>query len=121
MLVFMTRHRGPVFTGQHLPLLEEIMRDVCRDFECTLLSFTCNDGSIVTLEVRFPPKVALAKLVNSLKGVSSRLLRREFPGIEDYCQDSGRRLWSGSYYAGTGTGAPPGAEKFTRQQNREEG
>src|SRR5947207_8204038 len=34
----------------------------------------------VHLVVRFPPKVAISKLVNSLKGVSSRMLRQERPG-----------------------------------------
>ena len=93
------------------------MRDVCASFECALLSFTCPDGSTVTMGVAFPPKVALAKLVNSLKGVSSRLLRREFPELGAYCQ--GARLWSASYYAGTGTGTPAGAQEFAVRQNRE--
>ena len=46
----------------------------------------------------------LSRLVNSLKGVSSRRLRQEFlnwPG--DYWRP--RRLWSGSYFAGSVGGA----------------
>jgi putative transposase len=105
-----------VFTARHLPLLEEFMRDVCGSFECTLESFACPDGSTVTIEVSFPPKVALARLVNSLKGVSSRLLRKEFPELDGYCQDA--RLWSASYYAGTGTGTPPGAREFASRQSQ---
>ena len=66
-LVFVTRHQGPVFTSRHLPLLEEVMRDVCASFDCDLRSFTCADDSTVTVEVSFPPKVALARLVNSLR------------------------------------------------------
>lgn len=55
------------------------MRDVCASFECDLRSFSCTDGSTVALEVGFPPKVALARLVNSLKGVSSRAAARGIP------------------------------------------
>ncbi len=35
----------------------------------------------VLLLVRYPPKVAISKLVNSLKGVSSRMLRQERPDL----------------------------------------
>ncbi|WP_375373470.1 transposase [Micromonospora sp. ATA51] len=50
--------------------LEEIMRAVCADFETELVEFT-GEGEHVHLLVNFPPKAALSKLVNSLKGVSS--------------------------------------------------
>lgn len=59
----------------------------------------------VHLLVGFPPKVPLAKLVNSLKGVSSRYLRRDFPEVRRYFW-RGARLWSGSYFAGTVAGPP---------------
>jgi putative transposase len=47
----------------------------------------------------------LSRLVNSLKGVSSRRLRQEFPELaRSYWR--ARRLWSGSCFAGSGGGAP---------------
>ncbi|GAA4014384.1 hypothetical protein GCM10022232_66320 [Streptomyces plumbiresistens] len=54
------------------------MRSVCADFECELVEFN-GETNHVRLLVNFPPKVAVTKLVNSLKGVSSRRLRQEFP------------------------------------------
>lgn len=36
------------------------------------------EGDYVHLLVHYPPKVQLSKLVNSLKGVSARLLRKEY-------------------------------------------
>jgi putative transposase len=69
--VFVTRYRHPVFTAAHLGRPEEIMRDVCRDFECELAEFD-GEANHVHLLVRFPPEVALSRLVNSLKGMSSR-------------------------------------------------
>lgn len=41
----------------------------------------------VHLLVEYPPKVAVSSLVNSLKGMSSRLLRKERPTFRS---DSGR-------------------------------
>jgi putative transposase len=68
--------------------------------------------------VNFPPKVALAKLVNSLKGVSSRLLRQEFPDLRRHYYWA-NKLWSGSYLTGSVGGAPLSIVKqCIEQQNR---
>lgn len=57
------------------------------------------------LLVNFPPKVAISRLVNNLKGVSSRLIRKEFPELERHYWQA-KRLWSGPYFAGSVGGAP---------------
>lgn len=54
------------------------MRAVCEDFEAELVESN-GEANHVHLLVNFPPKVAVSRLVNSLKGVSSRRLRQEFP------------------------------------------
>ncbi|MFI6488314.1 IS200/IS605 family transposase [Streptomyces sp. NPDC050564] len=79
-LVFVIRFRHKVFTDAHLTRMEEIMRSVCGDFECELVEFN-GETNHVHLLVNFQPKVTVTKLVNSLKGVSSRRLRQEFPGL----------------------------------------
>lgn len=103
-LVFVTKFRHSVFTGEHLARLEGIFRDVCTDFECELVEFN-GETDHVHLLVNFPPKVAVSHLVNSLKGVSSRYMRREFPELEQHYWRA-KRLWSGSYFAGSVGGAP---------------
>jgi len=57
-----------------------------------------------TCRYRYPPKIAISKLVNSLKGVSSRQLRTEFKQISKYYWKG--VLWSPSYFAGSRKGAP---------------
>ena len=103
-LVFVTKFRHAVFTNAHLDRLEAIFRDVCADFECELAEFN-GEANHVHLLVNFPPKVAVSHLVNSLKGVSSRYMRREFPELEQHYWRA-KRLWSGSYFAGSVGGAP---------------
>ena len=103
-LVFVTKYRHPVFTAAHLDRMQEIMRDVCADFGAELAEFT-GQAEHVHLLVHFPPTVAISRLVNSLKGVSSRRLRQEFPGLRAHYWRT-KRLWSGSYFAGTVGGAP---------------
>ncbi|MEV0053206.1 IS200/IS605 family transposase [Saccharopolyspora shandongensis] len=103
-LVFVTKYQHPVFTDAHLTRMEEIMREVCGDFETDLEEFN-GEANHVHLLVSFPPKVAVSKLVNSLKGVSSRLLRKEHEELR-FAHWRDVRLWSGSYLAGSVGGAP---------------
>jgi putative transposase len=116
-LVFVTKFRHRVFGDRHLARMEEIMRAVCADFETELVEFN-GENNHVHLLVNFPPKVALAKLVNSLKGVSSRRLRQEFPDLVRHYYRA-NKLWSGSYFAGSVGGAPLSIVKqYIEQQNR---
>lgn len=116
-LVFVTKYRHSVFAGRHLTRCEEIMRAVCEDFEAELVEFN-GEANHVHLLVNFPPKVAVSRLVNSLKGVSSRRLRQEFPDLVRHYWRA-QRLWSGSYFAGSAGGAPLSIVKqYIEQQNR---
>ncbi|MEU6988986.1 IS200/IS605 family transposase [Streptomyces sp. NPDC046324] len=116
-LVFVTKYRHKVFKDAHLQRIEEIMRAVCEDFECELVEFNGEDNHVHLL-VNFPPKVALSKLVNSLKGVSSRRLRQEYPELVRHYWRA-QRLWSGSYFAGSVGGAPLSiVRQYIEQQNR---
>ncbi|RLU92151.1 IS200/IS605 family transposase [Streptomyces griseocarneus] len=102
-LVFVTKCRGRVFTPAMLERCEEIMRAVCVDFEAELKEFN-GEADHVHLLVHYPPKTALSKLVNSLKGVSSRRLRQEYTGQVNRAVIHGR-FWSRSYFAGSCGGA----------------
>ena len=106
-LVFVTKWRGKVFGAAHLKRLEEIFRSVCADFEVVLKEFN-GESDRVHLLVNFPPKVRLSELVNSLKGVSSRRMKQEFPVISTFwsARKSGGVLWSPSYFVGSVGGAP---------------
>lgn len=116
-LVFVTKYRRGVFTDAMLARCEEIMREVCTDFEVELGEFNGADNHVHLL-VHYPPKVALSKLVNSLKGVSARLLRKEYDAhVRQYLW--GGHFWSGSYFAGSVGGAPLTVLKqYIEQQNR---
>ncbi|MGV9374607.1 IS200/IS605 family transposase [Nonomuraea sp. NPDC003707] len=116
-LVFITKYRRGVFTDEMLTRCEEIMREVCADFEVELREFN-GEHDHVHLLVHYPPKVALSKLVNSLKGVSARLLRKEYAThVRRYLW--GGHFWSGSYFAGSVGGAPLTVlRQYIEQQKR---
>ncbi|MFC8367502.1 IS200/IS605 family transposase [Streptomyces sp. NPDC057239] len=103
-LVLVTRHRRKAFTNEMPTRCEEIMREVCTVLEADLKQFD-GEEDCVHLLVRHPPKAQLSKLVNSFKGVSARLLRKE-RDAHVRRHPWGGHFWSGSYFAGSGGGAP---------------
>lgn len=102
-LVFVTKYRKNVFKKEHLEYLKEVFSKVCKDFEAELKEFNGECGHVHLL-VEYPPKVCVSKLVNSLKGVSSRRLKQKFPELKKYYWKGA--LWSPSYFAGSCGGAP---------------
>lgn len=103
-LVFVTKYRRDVFTKEILDDLRDIFAAVCRDFESELVEFDGEDDHVHLL-VNYPPKVAISSLVNSLKGVSSRMIRQKrYPSIRKKLW--GGALWSPSYFSGSCGGAP---------------
>jgi putative transposase len=103
-LVFVTKYRREVFTNGILDDLRGIFTNVCADFEAELVEFDGEDDHVHLL-VNYPPKVAVPALVNSLKGVSSRLVRKKNdPSIRKKLW--GGAFWSPSYFAGSCGGAP---------------
>jgi putative transposase len=103
-LVFVTKYRRGVFNDEMLTRCEEIMRKVCEDFESELKEFN-GERDHVHLLINYPPKVAVSKLVNSLKGVSARRMRQEFTGRVNRAIMHGH-LWSPSYFSASCGGAP---------------
>jgi putative transposase len=103
-LVFVTKYRRGVFRQEHIDRLHRILGDVCKDFDAELIEFN-GERDHVHLLINYPPKVALSALVNSLKGVSSRLLRKEFGDFHPWLKRRGV-LWSPSYFAASCGGAP---------------
>lgn len=83
--------------------LEYIFESVCEDFNAKLVEFD-GERDHVHLLVNYPPKMSVSKLVNSLKGVSSRLIRKKgYHNIQKSLW--GGSLWSPSYFAGSCGGA----------------
>ena len=99
-----TKYRRKAMTEAMLTRCEEIMREICQDLEADLKQFNGEEDHVHLL-VHHPPKVQLPKLVNSLKGVSARLPRKEYEAhVRRHLR--GGHFWSGSYFAGSCGGAP---------------
>lgn len=107
-LVFVAKYRRDVFSKDMLLTMQEVFGRVCIDFKAELVEFD-GEHDHVHLLVNYPPKVAISSLVNSLKGASSRILRKKHPEIRNKLW--GNALWSPSYFASSCGGAPIGIIK----------
>lgn len=73
-------------------------------FKSKLVGFEAENDQVHLL-VNDPPKVALSKLVNSLKGVSSQMIgQKNYPSIAKKLRVGA--LWSPSYFDSSCVGAP---------------
>ena len=114
-LVFITKYRSRIFDGNAIERLRAIFSKVCLDFEAQLVEMDGEDNHVHLL-VNYPPKHSISALVNSLKGVASRLLRLERPDlVRRYWKGV---LWSPSYFAASCGGAPIGVLKAYIEQQR---
>ena len=103
-LVFVTKYRRGVLSERAIEVIREAAGGVCRDFTAKLVELNGEDDHVHLL-VEYPPTVALSRLVNSLKGVTSRMVRaREFHEVQSKLW--GGHLWSPSYFAVSCGGAP---------------
>lgn len=104
-LVFTPKYRKKIFTKAHFKVMTQVFDNVCTKFGARLLEFD-GEQDHVHLLVVYPPRVAIATLVNSLKGVSSRILRKKFTVFKKSYWGNSVALWSRSYFAASVGGAP---------------
>ena len=103
-MVFVIKRRRGALDARSIHRLGAIFTAVCHDFSARLVEMD-GEADHVHLLVNYPPKVAVSRLVASLKGVSSRRLRQERPDLARFAVLR-HLLWSPSYFAGACGGAP---------------
>ena len=99
-LVFVTKYRKKVFNYEHIDYMREVCQVVAQKMNFRLIQFN-GESDHVHLLIEYPPKLSISQIVNSLKGVSSRMLRKKYelkPHVD--------HLWSPSYFAVSCGGAP---------------
>ena len=109
------RKIGDVCLRCNVDALRHVFQSVCRQFKATLLEMDGEDDHVHLL-IEYPPKVPVSSLVNSLKGVSSRLLSQRRPDIRKrYWRGV---LWSPSYFAASAAVRPSASFASTSRSRK---
>lgn len=116
-LVLVTKYRKKCFTDEILTRLEVIIKELCTKWEITLDAFN-GEADHVHLLLDLHPSIQPSILVNNLKTVSSRLLRKEF--AEHFSKFYWKPvLWTRAYCLISAGGAPlETLKEYIEKQNR---
>ncbi|WP_084632169.1 IS200/IS605 family transposase [Oceanospirillum maris] len=103
-LVLVSKYRRKCFTDEMLKRLEAISNELCAKWDIELLEFG-GESDHIHLLLALNPTIQPSKLVNSLKTVTSRRIRKEFSEhLKEYYWKP--VLWSRAYCLLTAGGAP---------------
>ena len=97
-VVWTTKYRYKVLTGAIARRLQELIRQGCEARNITIIKGNIR-GDHVHILISCPPSLAPSKILQYLKGRSSRLLQDEFPEIKK--RYWGQHLWARGYFCAT--------------------
>ena len=95
-LVWITKYRKQVLTGEVAKRARELIRQICRSRDVEILKGHIS-GDHVHIFVSVPPHVSISKLMQSIKGKSSRKMMSEFKTLSRAFW--GRHIWARGYSA----------------------
>jgi putative transposase len=97
-VIWVTKYRYKVMRGRVAERARELIRQICQAREIVIVRGAISPDHIHML-LSVPPQLAPAKVVQYIKGRSSRLLQAEFPELGK--RYWGQHLWARGYFCAT--------------------
>ena len=117
-IVWSTKYRRKVLTSEIETRLKEILANVAQEkgFEISEIEVGTKDH--VHVFVSAIPKISISYIAKMMKGISGRLLLKEFPELSKDLWNG--ELWNPSYYVETiGTVSIEANKKYIQKQEQE--
>jgi putative transposase len=95
-LVWVPKYRKRLLDGPLAGRVEELLRQCAEMNRWTIVELNVQPDHIHLL-LQLPPREAVAHAVQLMKGGSSRKIREEFPGLDEFLW--GDSLWADGYFA----------------------
>ncbi len=96
-LCWVTKYRYQIIKGNIAIRTRDLIRQICTD----KLNIQIISGSVssdhIHLFISFPPNLSPSKIVQQLKGITSRKIQQEFPDLKKRYWE--QRLWARGYFA----------------------
>lgn len=117
-IVWITKYRKKVLKDEIGLRLRDIIRQICNAEKVTIMKGAIGEDHIhILLEV--PPYIAVSRIVQHLKGESSRKLQMEFPQLGK--QFWGQHLWAIGYFCSTtGVVSEQAVKNYIAEQGKKE-
>ncbi len=117
-LVWLTKYRYPVLTGDIGLRTRELLREIAMSLEMTVFAGAVNRNHVHML-IGIPPNISVSRAVQNLKGNSSYKLLAEFPSLKK--RYWGQHLWARGYWvASSGNVTDEVWKKYIEEQKPED-
>jgi putative transposase len=95
-LVWIPKYRKRVLRGKIVSRLKKLLYDACRLNQWWIGEINVQPDHVHIL-IQIKPNEAVAEVVQRLKGGTSRMIRKEFPELEEFLW--GDSFWADGYFA----------------------
>ena len=117
-IVWSTKHRRKVLSSKIETRLKEILINVAKDKGFEIAEIEVGTKDHVHVFVSAIPKISISYIAKMLKGISGRLLLKEFPEISKELWNG--ELWNPSYYVETiGSISEEAIRQYIQNQEKE--
>ena len=117
-VVWITKYRYPVMTGDVALRARHLIREICRSCEIDIFAGAINRDHVHML-IGIPPSLAVSKAVQMIKGKSSHRLLSEYGSLRK--KYWGQHLWGRGYWvASSGNVTDEVWKKYIEDQQPEE-
>ena len=117
-IIWITKYRKKVLREDIGFRLREIIRQICSTDKIDILKGAVGPDHVHLL-LQVPPYIAVSRVVQHLKGESSRKLQMEFPQLKK--QFWGQHLWAIGYFCSTtGSVNEETVRKYIEEQGKHE-
>ena len=116
-IVWITKYRKPVLRGEISNRARELIREICKTQDAEIIKGHISRDHVHLL-VSVPPHLLVSRLVQSIKGKSSRKLMQEYKSLNR--QFWGRHIWARGYFvASSGNVTDDVIAKYIEEQGKE--
>ncbi|MEA1909739.1 MAG: IS200/IS605 family transposase [Patescibacteria group bacterium] len=98
-LVWITKYRYQVLVGDIATRMVELTRQICQENNVEIIRGAIGDGNHVHIYVSIPPYISVSKVVQQVKGKTSRKIMQEYPELKK--RYWGRHFWAVGYFSKT--------------------
>ena len=116
-LVWITKYRKPVLRGEVGERVRELIREICKTNDVEIISGHVSMEH-VHLFVSVPPHISVSRLMQSVKGKTSRKMMMEYKSLSRAFW--GRHMWARGYFvASSGNITDEVIMKYIEEQGKE--
>ncbi len=116
-LVWITKYRKPVLTGEIANRVRDLIREICKGKDIEIIKGHVSQDH-VHIFVSVPPHLSVSHVMQSLKGKTSRKMMSEFKHLSRTFW--GRHIWARGYFvASSGNVTDEVIMKYIEMQGKE--